>query len=238
MPCARRARVTGERAVSGSELVRPLLEISGPVLEVGVLAGLFVRRKLVESRVLPFWLAAILVSGTLKLVWPDVNTWTFWIAKELVHDGLYLLLGVELAAKLYGHLPQTAPRAGNLVLVVLAGTVLLVATTPEGSVVTTLLPRLTLALAFLYLGLYAIAVYYYVPLGILHHTILRGITLCLLVYTFTWAHADEDTRLAAWTNASAFAVLLVALLRAAWMRDTPAADRETVTWIWPWESSR
>lgn len=213
------------------------MEIAGPVLEVGVLAGLFVRGKWRESQVLPFWLAAILVSGTLKLASPGLNTWTFWIAKELLHDALYLLLGVELAAKLFGHLPWIKPRSESLVLAVFVGTLLLVATSPSGSVVTTLLPRLTLALAFLYLGLYAIAVYHAVPLGALHHTILRGFTVCLLVFAGTWSCTGDDTTVAAWMNSLAFAALLLALLRAAWRRDVPDIDHETLTLVWPWRRS-
>lgn len=107
-----------------------------------------------------------------------------------------------------------------------------------GSVVTTLLPRLTLALAFLYVGLYAVAFWHRLPLGALHRTILRGFTPCLVVFAVTWGRTGDETLLTAWINSLAFAGLLLALLRAAWRLDAPDAHPATVAWIWPWKSAR
>jgi hypothetical protein len=219
-------------------MLRLLLHCSGPILATTALVGLFVRRRRHESAVLPIWLAAHIAVPVFALLRPDLHTWSFWIVKELTYNLLYLLLGVELAAKLCSHLTWVAPRAQRFVVVVLIATAALVATTPAGPVSTTLLPRLTAALALLFVGVFVLATRYGLPLTPLHATLLRGLTLCLLLFTFTLQRVVDDTRFADWANASAFALLLACLVRAAWQREAPPpATPETVHWLWPWKSS-
>jgi hypothetical protein len=210
----------------------------GPIVALAALIGLFVRGHRRESAVLPFWLGTRVIVPVFIYLRPDLYTWSVWIAKELLYDVLDVLLGVELAARLYSHLAWVAPRAQRFVVLVLLGTVVLVAFSP-GPVVTTLLPRLTLALAALYLGLFALAVRFMLPLARLHLTILRGFTPCLLLFAVSWNRPLDDTTWVAWVNSLAFALLGLALLRAAWRRpEAPDAPADIVEWLWPWRSSR
>lgn len=202
--------------------MQTILTVSGPVLELAILTGLLVRRRVSRAATLPFLLLALIVSATVVAVCPDCNTWDFWITKELTHIALFLLLALEVGARAIEarEARRAACRWGAFVLAV---TLTLVVTAHGAGVVVEILPRLMGAIAWLYTGLIVVMLRYDVRVEPLHDAILSGFTPYLVVYAATWSHAADDTRIANLVNPVMFVFVLLLLLRAAWQKDAPRA---------------
>lgn len=190
----------------------------GPSIELGILAGLAVRRRLGRLVALPCLLLALIVSATVVGTCGACNTWNFWLAKEATHAALLLALAIELMLRVF---PGPARRAAAYWLVfVLAVMTALVLTTHHGLIVE-VLPRVLGAIAWLYMGLMVVMLRYDVHIEPLHDAILSGFTPYLMVYAATWSQAADDTRIANLVNPVMFVFVLLLLLRAAWQRGVP-----------------
>jgi hypothetical protein len=192
----------------------------GPVLELGILLGLIVRRRLGRAVVLPFLLVALIASATIVGLCPACNTWDFWLLKEFVHAALFLLLGLELAHRAFAAGPaRRAARRWTGVVLVVSGVLLW--TAPRGLLIVEILPRLMGSLAWLYLGLAIVMLRHNVRIDRLHDAILSGFAPYLMVYAATWSQASENTRLANIVNPLVFTAVLCTLLHAAWVDARP-----------------
>ncbi len=176
------------------------------------------------------------LSTSLPLLSPRFHTWSWWVGRELAHGTLLLLMGIELAVRLFFRVPHVQRLARLWILAVVGAVLLVLLTTPPGPLMTGLLPRVVFALVCLYAGLASVAVHHFVPVDPLHNVVLRGFALYMGVYGLTWSLTVDDARLTGYVNAIAFDLLMLVLLRAAWRRDDVPAHlpRRTVEHFWPW----
>jgi hypothetical protein len=205
-------------------VARTALSLAGPILEVGVLAGLILRRRLHESIALPCLMAALVVSTFLVVLCPACNTWRFWLAKELVHASVFAWLGIEVAL-LATREPAARRAAWRWIGCVAVLSVPLLAFAPRGAPAVEIVPRLMGSIAWLYTGLAVVMLRHDVRLTLLQDTILAGFTPYLIVYAATWNRAATDTAVANIVNPILFLLVLVALTIAAWRRDTAPCHR-------------
>lgn len=189
----------------------------GPVLELGVLTGLILRRRLSQAATLPLLLFALVLTDATVALYPQYNTWDFWLTKEFVHAALFLLLALELSHKAFAD-PAAHRAARRWVTLVIALTILLIVAAPHGRLIVEVLPRLMGALAWLYLGLAVVMLRYNARIAPLHDAILTGFAPYLIIYAATWNRASESTSAANIVNPLVFFVVLIALARAAWSR--------------------
>lgn len=192
----------------------------GVALDVGVLAGLFLRGRWREAWLLPAVILAALVSAATVGLYPAYNTWAFWLASEFAHILLLLLLGVELTVRVFPH--GTRGRAAALTWVGL--TVLAAASVASTSAGVDALPRLIASVLCLYTGLTLVMAAYGLSLGALHDALLYGFPCYLIVYVSTWGFTDDDTRLANLASPLAFDLMMLNLLCVAWQHE-PHAQR-------------
>lgn len=193
----------------------------GSLLELAVLAGLVVRRRLGQIRTLPLLLVATLASATTAVLCPPCNTWELWTAKELSHLALLVILGFEVAQRAFTTTAsQRAARSWTTcVLVVMFA---LAVAQRRTSVVVDVLPLLTSVVAWLYSGL-AVIMLWHVGARIepLHDAVLSGFPPYLMLYAATWSQAADGTRVAGLVNPLVWLLVLAALLKAAWQRPRP-----------------
>lgn len=210
---------------------------SGPVLELGVLAGLAWRRKASRARLLPVFLCAVLVSDLLVAVYPPINTWRFWLLKETVHAALLLALAIEVAVRMVRHLPGAALALALLLLAITTGMGSVLREAPQQYVLFEVIPRLLAGTAGLYIGAFLVQAFFRVPVDPLHEAILLGLPPWMLVYGITWGRVVGADAVA-WTgtaNALVFAFALIVLLEAAWRHeDDPQVPRYLLRFLWPW----
>lgn len=185
---------------------------------------------------LPVLLAVVVLSSGLPLLRPEFRTWDFWIWRELAHAGLLLLMGLELAARLFFRVAPAQRLARLGILGILGLVVLTLVTAPAAPLMTTLLPRVAFALVWLYAGLAIVATAHFIPVDPLHRVVLTGFATFLFVYGVTWAATAEDARRTGIINAVVFDLLMLALALAAWRRHDlhGALPRRTIAFFWPW----
>lgn len=216
---------------------RTLLLWLGPVLELGVLAGLIARRRVRRVQSLPILLLSLLATAVVIGLWPSVNTWRFWTIKATVHALLFLAVGFEIAARVFARVPRAAAAARRSIAVVVVLTVAFLVAPPHGHPALTLVPRLLAGGAWLYLGVLVLRVLFVMPLDPLHRAVLVGFGPYMMFYALTWGRVNSRAG-AEWAgvfNAAVFVVALMVLLVAAWRREAkPLASPETVRLLWPW----
>lgn len=216
-------------------MLAAILLWSGLALEAGTLAGLVVRRRLRRLVLLPVLVVAIFVSTVVPLAWPATYTWTFWLARELGHAALALLMGLELGLRLLFRIREAQREARRWILGVFAGLALIAVVASFLPPVTALLPATVFAVTWLYLGLLAVSAHHGLPMDQLHKTVLQGFSGYMFVYTCTWAFAHTDTALANTLNPIAFDLFMLALLWSAWRGEALAdASPQAVAYFWPW----
>lgn len=198
------------------------LTVIGPLLEAAILVGLIRRRRLAKAVSLAPLLLALIASASTVALCPSCNTWDFWIVKELTHDALFLLLALELTTRVIDEGPARR-AAWRWLAFVFAVTLVLVVSAPGGWIIVELLPRLSVAIAWLYMGLMVVMLRYGVRVEPLHDVILSGFTPYFMLYAVTWSQAAQDTTVANMVNPVMFVFVLVLLLRVAWQKDSHRA---------------
>ncbi len=194
----------------------PILLWVGPLLAAAILAGLAQDSRWRLCLALPLFLAVTLITTGIVGLCAACATWDFWIAKELLHAALLLLMGLELGTRLFRGLPYSHSQARRRIAGVLVLTAFLLATAPRGPVTVVVLPRLLLGLAWLYMGLWLVVRGSRLSIEPLHSAVLGAFTPYLLVYAVTWARASEGTAVANVLNPVMSTVVLVVLLLASW----------------------
>lgn len=204
-------------------------------LELALLASLIARRRLQHCFTLPVLAAAWVTADLVVGLSPDSNTWSFWIAKELVHALLALAVGLELSCRLLLAVPLGHLAVQRWLLGLMLFAVALATTAPAGPANVTLLPRLLAALAWLYTGLAVVMARYSIPIDRLHGAVLATLSPYCILYWLTWSRTGSDTAVAGLVNPAAFVAVLGALVWAAW-RDAPEppVELEIVKLVRPW----
>lgn len=199
--------------------VSVLLLWAGVALDLGVLAGLVVRGRWRDAWLCPVLIGAFLVSAMSAGLCDSCNTWSVWIAKELVHVALMFLLGIELSLRLCTSAPARR-HAWMWIGVVALGILALVASAPPGPLTVQVLPRLIATVIFLYAGLTMVLAAHGLKIRLaLHEALLYGFPPYLFVYVVAWGSTGDDTTWAGTLSPLAFNLVMLNLLRAVWQRD-------------------
>jgi len=153
------------------------------------LAGLARYQRLHLCSAFPAYLAAVALGDLLAMAWPGVFfTWSFYVGREILYAALKLAVVLQLTAVCFAAFPgarATARRVLLLVLVALVVAALLPtgATGPEG-LTYALQPRLANGTAIAFLALWAVVLWYRIPVHHLHLAILKGFVPYLMIFTF------------------------------------------------------
>ncbi len=205
-------------------------------LEVLLLAGLIVRRRVSHSYALAALVVAWLTSALIVGICPSCLTWRTWLFSELVHALLAFLVAVELAYRGFRQVPRAWWWAKTALLATAVLGAGLVYLAQPSALSIGLVPWLLGALACLYMALWLVALAVALPQERLHTATLTALSPYLIVYAVTWGQVQADTRMANLVNPLMFTAALALLVRAAWSRETmaPKGHPETVQWLFPW----
>ena len=213
------------------------LSWAGPILELAVLIALFARGRARRVWLLPVLMVALLASDGSAALFAWANTWTFWFAKELVHAVLFLGLGIEVTLRTLAPLPGAWRSLRAWLCVVMVASIVLASTLPLGTRALVGVPRLLMAVALLYGGVYGILVWHMAPVDPLHKAVLLGFAPYLLFSAVSWGRVESrwEHALANVANPILFVLVLAALVAAAWGNEpAPHARPTLVKRLWPW----
>lgn len=209
----------------------------GPVLEIGVLAGLARRGRMGRAWMLSVFLLAVLSTNLLVAIEPSFQTWRFWLFKEALHAVLLLALVIEVAWRMVRHLPGPALALSLLLLVLAWATGLVLREAPREHVLFEVIPRLLAGTAGLYIGAFLIQACFRIPVDPVHRAVLLGLSPWMLAYAVTWGRVTgaDAVPVVGQVNAWMSAFALVVLLEAAWRReDELPVPRRLWRFLWPW----
>jgi hypothetical protein len=215
---------------------RVILALSNLLL-LAALTGLWSRRRLRLVYAFPVYLLAVVVLSSLSGLWPErFNTWSFYWFKQSVYALLEMCLAVELTVRVFQAFPAAQRTARGALLLVLLVTAVATWTAPTGPVgerpqqqwadlALTLHPRIANGTAWLFGALFALILYYRLPLHPLHKAVAFGFMAYLLLLTFglDQVKRSDFARLTFVSYASSIGYTLVAAYWAwaAWRRDPP-----------------
>jgi hypothetical protein len=189
---------------------------------LAVLAGLYVRGHAARAVTLAPLLIAMAASAALVGLYPACSTWSFWFAKELLHAVLFVVLGVELALRVFVPLPRARRLALAWTAAVLLGLAAALLAAPSGPRMVEVLPRIAAATAWQYGGLtllmWLASWRAALETDDLHRSLLVGFALYTMFYAATWGRSADDTTIAGLANPLVFDLVMLLLLRAAWQR--------------------
>jgi hypothetical protein len=232
-------------------IAQRVILIVGNLLLLSALAGLFVRARLRLGYFFPVYLVAVVVLSSLSGIWPErFHTWSFYWAKESVYSLLKVGVALELTVRVFQAFPAARRVARTVFLFVLAITVVAAwsaTTTPSGEwgqrqwadLVLALNPRIANGTAWLFGALFALILYYRLPLHPLHKAVAFGFMAYLLLLTFALDQVkrSEFARLTLVSYASSFGYFLLSgfWAWAAWRPDpAPPVAPDVVRRLQPW----
>ena len=225
--------------------------VAGTLLLALVLAGLLVRRRARLCLSFTAYVAAVVVSNSLILFWPErFYVWSFYLAKEFTLNVFKLAVALELAFRVFQAFPTALRTVRNAFLVVVAVTMFAVVMAPSrepakgreewaAALVLGLQPRITNGTAWLFGAIFALILYYRVPLHHLHKAIAAGFMAYLLLFTLVLDVLNRAEpglyRAMSYANSSAYTLLEIFWVWAVWRRDdAPLVDRGVVDRLQPW----
>jgi hypothetical protein len=198
------------------------------------------------------YLISVGLGAALIALWPGrLYNWKFWQAKELTYSILSFLVALEVAALSFQAFPGARARARQLSAAIIVATVSAIGFIPAGiseasrsvpsraALSVALQPRVAHGTVMLLAAVWALVLWYVVPLHRWHRAILRGLLPYMLLFTVavrllvSWGwHAR------AWIGyADSIAYLLVLVYWAweAWRgghpQDPPDIQRRLQPWL-------
>lgn len=213
------------------------------VLLASLVAGLLVRRALQVCPSFVAYMGVVLATNVAIVVWPQIYTWRFYLAGEVLHAALRLVLAAEVGWRLFAHLPGARASLAASLLLVVTLTLAAVLLAPLGAqpyvVAQTALARLLHGTAWIFGALLAAKLYYRIPVHPLHQAILRGFVPFLLTFTVALGLFETfgwDIRLpASYAYTTTYMAMLVYWNLVAWRRpELPDAPPEVVQRLQPW----
>ncbi len=233
----------------------PVVLLVANVLLVAAVTGLVARRRLRLAYLFPAYLLAVVLLSSLVGLWPGrFRTWSFYWAKESVYSVLKIGVALELTVRVFQAFPSARRTARAAFLLVLGVTVIAAwQASPEppptaraeqhwAALVLALHPRITNGTAWLFGALFALILYYRLPLHPLHKAIAFGFMAYLLLFTLGLDQVRRSDfaalRLVSDANSVGYALLAGYWAWAAWRRDEPPpAEAGVVDRLQPWRSS-
>ena len=226
--------------------------VAANVSLLAALTGLVVRRRLRQGYCFPAYLLTVLVLSTLVGLWPErFHTWSFYWARESVYSLLKVGVALELTVRIFQAFPAARRVARGAFLAVLAITVAAVwyaspaATSTEpgerqwADLVLALHPRITNGTAWLFGALFAVILYYRLPLHPMHKAIAFGFMAYLLLLTFGLDLVRRSEfgalKVASYANTLGYTIVAAYWAWAAWRPDLPPpVAPEVVDRLQPW----
>jgi hypothetical protein len=219
---------------------------------LAALGGLRVRHRLRLVYSFPAYLVAVVLLSSLAGLSPDrFHTWSFYWFKESVYSVLKVCVALELTARVFQAFPAARRAARGAFLLVVAVSVVAAWTAPTGSptnvsaqaqwadLVLALHPRITNGTAWLFGALFALILYYRLPLHPLHKAIAFGFMAYLLLLTFGLDLVKRSEfgalELVSYASSLGYALVAVYWAWAAWRPDDPPpVDPGVVDRLQPW----
>lgn len=229
-------------------LAQVILLVSNLCL-LAALAGLFVRRRLRQGYCFAAYLLTVVALSSLVGVWPQrFHTWSFYWGAESIYSLLKVGVAIELAVRIFQAFPAARRAARGTLVLVLAITVVAVWSASPGTsqgergwadLVLALHPRITNGTAWLFGALFALILYYRLPLHPLHKAIAFGFMAYLLLLTFALdllKRSNFDAlRLASYASTLGYTLVAAYWAWAAWRPDDPPpVDPGVVNRLQPW----
>lgn len=152
-----------------------------------VVAGLFLRGRARACVFFPAYLGVGVAARLAVWTWPELYTWNYWLATELLQSALGFGVAVEFARRAFSALPAGRARALRVQLLLAAAAGLLLLLIPLAPADThtrhwqELLARLAHARAWVFAGGLAVAYYHGVPLDRIHREIAAGFVVWSLI---------------------------------------------------------
>jgi hypothetical protein len=222
------------------------------LLLFAILVGLCVRGRLRLGYSFPAYVLAVLVLSSLIGLRPErFRTWSFYWGKESVYSVLKVAVALELTVRVFQAFPAAQRAAKGALLVVSAITVAAVwAASPDpalsrggqaqwADLVLALYPRITNGTAWLFGALFAVILYYRLPLHPLHKAIAFGFMAYLLLLTLALDQLKRTEfgalRLMSYVSSLGYALVAGYWAWVAWRPDDPPpVASEVVERLQPW----
>jgi hypothetical protein len=217
---------------------------AGIVLLAVALAAVLVRRHYRASYFFGLYLAAVLTGDALTYFWPQrFFVWSFWMLRETLYGALKLGMAVEIARLASQTFPGAAAAIQRAMLAVLAiGLALILAALRAEPGIAALArdvqPRLAETTALVFVVLWALVLWYHLPLHAVHKTILRGLVPYLLVFTLARGLTSSlGWKVSPGANvADVLSYVAVLVYWAVSLWRTPELDSEFIRTLQPWRS--
>jgi hypothetical protein len=165
--------------------LQPVITWVALVAYPALLAGILWRRLHRICWSFPVYLTAVWVGDGLMFVWPS---WDLWVRKEATIGLLKLAVAVEIATLTFQAFPgakRTARRLMVVMLVLLVTMLLLYfpGFDADRTAIYAFYRRLSNGTALIFAAVWALILWYNLPVHFFHRAILRGFVLYLLVFT-------------------------------------------------------
>lgn len=228
------------------EALQTTLSVIGLAVPTVLLAGLAARRLYRVCYTFAAYVVAVTVFAAVIRFWPErFFQIDFYLFKEGAYGLLKLAMAIEIARRTFGAFPAAAARARTVLRAALIVLSLWMAPVLINSDVRGLaqeaLPRLANGTALLMAAVWALLLWFNLPLHPLHRAILRGLVPYLLLFTLLFSLLTRwGWTLRAWVSvldSAAYDGLLVYWSWVAWrVPPRPPADPELVRRLQPWRN--
>jgi len=196
----------------------------------------------------------VAVVDGLVAVWPATfYNWGFWQAKELTFSILSFLVALEIAGLTFQAFPGARARARQLSVLILLATLAAIAFTPvsgdgpttdpsQADLYVELQSRLAHGTVMLLAVVWALVLWYVVPLHRWHRAILRGLLPYMLLFTVavrllvSWGwHARVWI---GYADSVAYIIVCAYWAWEAWRKEPPQDSPEILKRLQPWLDQR
>jgi hypothetical protein len=216
-----------------------------------ILAGVWRNRLYRYCRTFVAYAAAVGLGGALIVLWPGTfYSWEFWQAKDLIYSTLSFLVALEIAALTFQAFPGARARARQLSVLILLATLAAVAFIPisaaehsgtnpsQANLYLDFQPRVAHGTVMLLAGVWALILWYVVPLHRWHRAILRGLLPYMLLFTVavrllvSWGW-DSRTQIG-YADSVVYLAVLVYWAWEAWRKEPPTDRPDILNRLQPW----
>lgn len=215
-----------------------------------ILSGIIRHHLYRLCRSFALYVAAVGTGSSLIALWPRVfYNWNFWQAKELTYAVVKFLVALEIAALAFQAFPGARARARQVSLFILSATLLAVMLPPpeasgsrnlsaQAVFFLDVQPRLAQGTMMLFAGVWALVLWYVIPLHRWHRAILRGLLPYMLVFTLIIrimvSFGFHTAQWMGYADSLAYILMLVYWAWEAWRRDPVQPPPEILSRLQPW----
>jgi hypothetical protein len=224
------------------------------VMMAAILAGVWRRHLVRLCRTFVVYALSVGLGAALIAAWPArFHTWDFWQFKELIYSVLSFVVALEIGALSFQAFPGARARARQLSVVILLATLIAIAVTPsagqgtadseyQAALYVELQPRLAHGTVMLLAAIWALVLWYVVPLHRWHRAILRGLLPYMLLFTVavrllvSWGwHANQWI---GYADSVAYLAVLTYWAWEAWREEPPQPPSDIRSRLQPWLDKR